>query len=446
MTKTGCIILAAGEGTRMKSALPKVMHKLAGQSLIGHVLTTVSDIGAGTCAVVVGPGMEMVANEARGFLPEAQIFTQHDRRGTADAVAKAEAGFAGFDGTILILYGDVPLVGADSLRALAQAASDGETIAVLGFRAADPTGYGRLICDRQDRLTAIREELDASAQERAIDLCNSGIMAMPSRHLWRLIGKIGNDNAKGEFYLTDLIALAGADGVACVVRECGENEVAGVNTRVQLAALEGQLQRELRQQAMLGGATLIDPETTYLSADTKIGCDVTIEPNVFIGPGTTIEDGATIRAFSHIEQTHIGRNVIIGPFVRLRGGTELAEDVRVGNFVEMKNAHLDKGTKAMHLTYLGDARLGPKVNVGAGTITCNYDGFDKHMTHIGAGAFIGSNSALVAPLTIGEGAYIGSGSVITKDVPGDALAVGRGRQEMREGWAARYRQKKSGSK
>ena len=438
MSDISAIVLGAGLGTRMKSDLPKVLHRAGGRPLIAHVLEALKTLSPVGAVVVTGPGMEAVSREAQSVLPGARLAVQSERKGTGHAVIAAREAAEGFGGVILILYGDVPLIRADTLSAMAKAGGE-SGLAVLGFEAANPTGYGRLLRDATGRLTGIREELDASPEERRIRLCNSGILAVSSALLWRLLPRVGAGNAKGEYYLTDLIGLAVADGVSPSLVICPEDEVRGVNSRADLAEIELLLQQRFRASALAGGATLIAPDTVFLSADTRIGRDVVIEPNVVIGPGVEIADGATIRAFSHLEGARVAGGAVVGPFARLRPGARLEENVHVGNFVEVKNTVLEMGAKANHLTYLGDARVGAGANVGAGTITCNYDGFDKHHTDIGAGAFIGSNSALVAPVKIGDGAYIGSGSVIGRDVPAGALAVARAQQEIKEGWAARLR-------
>lgn len=434
------IVLAAGEGTRMRSQLPKVLHKAAGRSLVGHALGAARAAGADRLAVVVGPGREDVAKEVRLHANDAQIFTQTERLGTAHAVLAASEALSAEADHILILFADTPLVRPETLSRMRAALASGADVAVLGFRATDPSGYGRLLVEG-DRLAAIREDKDASEAERRVDLCNAGLMALAGAHALELLEAVSNDNAKGEFYLTDVVELANARGLSAVALEAEEAEVQGVNTRAQLAAAEAAFQDRLRTAALQAGVTMISPETVFLSADTVIGQDVVIEPNVFFGPGVTVEEGATIRAFCHLEEAHVGAGVTIGPFARLRPGARLGEGVRIGNFVEIKNAVLDREVKVNHLAYVGDAHVGADANIGAGTITCNYDGVRKHHTEIGAGAFVGVNSALVAPVTIGEGAYIATGSVITKDVPADALAVARERQVVREGWAAARRAK-----
>jgi bifunctional UDP-N-acetylglucosamine pyrophosphorylase / glucosamine-1-phosphate N-acetyltransferase len=437
------IVLAAGEGTRMRSLQPKVLHRLGGKSLVAHALGSVA--AANAVAVVVGPGQEAVAAEARGLRPQADIFVQAERRGTAHAVLAAEPAIVrGYD-DLLVVFADTPFLTHATLDRLCRSLGNGTAVAVLGFRATDPTGYGRLIVDGK-RLLAIREERDASTSERAIKLCNSGAMAFDGRLALDILREIDDRNSKQEFYLTDAVAIARAKGLEAATVETEEDEVRGINTRAQLAEAEDVLQQRLRATAMEGGATLIAPETVFLAADTKLGRDVTVEPYVVFGPGVVVEEGAVIRSFSHIEGAHIGKGASVGPFARLRPGARLGAKTRIGNFVEVKEATIEAGAKAPHLTYIGDAHVGENANVGAGTITCNYDGAEKHRTDIGKDAFIGSNSALVAPVAIGEGAYIGSGSVITRDVPAGALAVGRSRQVVKEGWAARLNAKKQAGK
>ena len=446
MTEIALIVLAAGKGTRMKSALPKVMHRVAGRSLLGHVLAAASDLKPAHTMLVVGPDMDAVGDEARRFLPNSQIAIQHDRLGTAHAVAMAREGLAGFAGTILVLYADVPLIGAASLQALVEQIETVTPAAVLGFEAANPHGYGRLIRGPSGHISAIREELDATSVERSIRLCNSGIIAAKADVLWKYLALIKDDNAKHEFYLTDLVELIAQSGGTVGLVTCQEAEVAGINDRQQLSAIEAELQAQYRRQAMLEGATLIAPDTVYFSADTEIGSDVIIEPNVFFGPGVRIGDNVQIFANSHIEGTTISNGAKIGPFARLRPGAEIGEDAHIGNFVEVKKATIGKGAKANHLTYIGDARVGAGSNIGAGTITCNYDGYEKHFTDIGAKVFVGSNTALVAPVKIGDGANIAAGSIITVDVPADSLAITRSELRVKEGWAARYRKMKEARK
>ena len=433
------IILAAGKGTRMKSARPKVLHKIAGRSMLAHVLDLAQSSAATSIAVVVGPQMEAVATEAKRLAPSAQIFVQHDQRGTADAVLAAREAIKNHNGDVIVLYADTPLIENETITRVTAALNEGANVAVLGFRPLDPTGYGRLLTGTKGELTAIREERDASAQERKADLCNSGVMAFRVADLAALLGRIGNANAKSEFYLTDAVEIACQDGLKAVVVECGEDEVLGVNARDQLAQAEAIWQRRRRLKLMRDGVTMIAPETVWLSFDTVIGRDVTIEPNVVFNPGVSVGDGAEIKANCHLEGAKIGAGARIGPFARLRPGAQLGRDVHVGNFVEVKNTIMEAGAKANHLAYLGDGHVGERANIGAGTIFCNYDGFNKHKTEIGPEAFIGSNSALVAPVKIGAGAYVGSGSVITKDVSAGSLAIGRGSQEERPGWAEKFR-------
>ena len=439
------IVLAAGEGTRMRSSLPKVLHPVAGQPLLAHVLGAApKGLGAAT-AVVIGPNHEAVAAEAKRVRPDAATFLQRERLGTAHAVLAARDAIARGADDLLVVFGDTPLISAATFERLRAPLQKGAALAVLGFRAADPTGYGRLLVEG-DRLVAIREQADANQAERAITLCNAGVMAFDGRKALQIIENIGHANAKGEYYLTDAVTVVREMGLEAVVIETGEDEVRGINTKAQLAEAEQVMQTRLRKAALDAGVTLIAPETVYLAADTTFGSDVTIEPFVVIGPGVSIADGAVIHSFCHIVQASIGKNASVGPYARLRPGTSLGEGARIGNFVETKAATLEAGVKVNHLSYVGDAHVGANANIGAGTITCNYDGFDKHRTTIGAGAFVGSNSSLVAPVKIGNRAYVGSGSVITKDVPDDALAVERSPQTNREGGAARYREMKTRNK
>lgn len=433
------VVLAAGKGTRMKSALPKVMHKIAGRSMLGHVLALAGSADAASIAVVVGQGMETVAEEAAKHAPAARIFVQAEQRGTADAVLAARDVIAAHSGDVLVLYADTPLVRGETIAALREALDAGAGVAVLGFHAFDPTGYGRLLTSDDGALLAIREEKDANDDERLVDLCNSGVMAFRVPRLDALLSRIEADNANGEFYLTDAIELARGDGVRSSVVECEEDEVLGVNARDQLALAEAIWQDRARIAFMQAGVTMTAPETVWLSHDTKIGRDVSIEPNVVIGPGVTIGDNVEILAHCHFDRATIGDGARVGPFARLRPGAAIGPDVHVGNFVEIKNTVMAAGSKANHLAYLGDAVVGAKANIGAGSIFCNYDGFNKHKTEVGEGVFVGSNSSLVAPVKIGAGAYIGSGSVITKDVAPGALALSRTDQEERPGWAEKFR-------
>jgi bifunctional UDP-N-acetylglucosamine pyrophosphorylase/glucosamine-1-phosphate N-acetyltransferase len=436
------VVLAAGEGTRMRSARAKVLHHLAGRSLLAHTLEAVRKAGVTGTAVVIGPDAEDVGSEARRAVPQVEIFVQRERRGSAHAVLAARSAIARNPDDVLVIFADTPLVRSQTLRRMRDALAQDAAVVVLGFRARDPTGYGRILMEGSEIL-AIREELDASAPERAIDLCNGGLMAFAGASALAILDRVGNDNRKGEFYLPDAIAIARAMGRKAVVIETEEDEVRGVNTKAQLAETEAVLQQRLRRAALDAGVTMVAPETVFLSADTTFGRDVVVEPFVVFGPGVTVEDNAVIRSFSHLDRARVGKGASVGPYARLRPGARLEADVHVGNFVEVKEALLETGAKANHLSYIGDAIVGAGANVGAGTITCNYDGVAKHRTEIGKKAFIGSNSALVAPVKVGDGAYVGSGSVITQDVPPDALAVARGRQVVKEGWARRLREAKA---
>ncbi len=436
MTQTDLIILAAGKGTRMKSERAKVLHPVAGWPLLAHVLAAAGALEARRTSVVVGPGMDEAGTVARRCCEEAAVAVQTERLGTAHAVGVALETLPEAPGAVLVLYGDTPLIAPETLKRLEAAIAEGAGVAVLAFRAGDPTGYGRMIRDREGALVAIREEADATEAERAIDLCNSGVMAFDAETLRRLLPLIGNDNAKGEYYLTDMVMQAVSAGVPVALVECAEEEVLGINTRAELARAERIMQDRLRAAAMAGGATLVAPETVFLCRDTRIGTDVLVEPHVVFGPGVAVGNGATVRAFCHIEAAEIGEGAVVGPFARLRPGAEIGGGAHVGNFVEVKNARLGEGAKANHLAYLGDADIGARANIGAGTITCNYDGVAKHRTVVGADAFVGSNSSLVAPVTVGEGAYVGSGSVISDDVAPGALALGRARQVEKPGRAA----------
>lgn len=433
------VILAAGKGTRMRSQLPKVLHRIAGRSMLGHVLALSQSVGGDKLAVVIGPDMDSVRKEALGAAPGAQVFVQQNQAGTADAVLAAREAIAAHTGDLLVLFADTPLLKLETISKLLGELDRGAQLAVLGFEARDPGSYGRLVTAADGTLTAIREAKDASRAELAIRLCNSGVMAFRLDAPLDVLGRIGNANAKGEFYLTDAVEIVRAQGGRAAVVVCAEDEVLGVNSRRELATAEAIWQSRARNRIMDAGVTLIAPETVWLSVDTVLGRDVVVEPNVFFGPGVTVEDGAEIKANSYLEGARIGAGARVGPYARLRPGAVLGRDVHVGNFVEVKNVTLGDGAKANHLSYLGDGAVGAKANIGAGTIFCNYDGFFKHKTEVGEGAFVGSNSALVAPVKIGAGAYIGSGSVITKDVAADALALERSGQEERPGWAQKFR-------
>ncbi|HXV22938.1 MAG TPA: bifunctional UDP-N-acetylglucosamine diphosphorylase/glucosamine-1-phosphate N-acetyltransferase GlmU [Alphaproteobacteria bacterium] len=434
------IILAAGKGTRMKAPLAKVLYPVANRPMIGHVLAAVEELAPERQTVVLSPGQ----NEVADFVAPRPIAIQDPPLGTAHAVLAARPALEGFKGDILILYADTPLVEAATLRRLRAALHEpAETqVAVLTFRPDDASEYGRVILDADGSVARIVEHRDANAEVRAVGLCNAGMIAVTASDLWSLLERVGNANAKKEYYLTDIVGLARRSGlrVACV--EALPEEVMGVNSQLELASAEAALQTRLRRRWMEAGVTMIAPETVWLSADTRLAPGVTIEPNVVFGPGVTVGEGVAIKAFSHISGATIGKGASVGPFARLRPDTVLGESARIGNFVEVKNARLGPGAKANHLTYLGDAEIGADANIGAGTITCNYDGYEKASTEIGEGAFIGSNTALVAPVRIGAGAIVGAGSVITREVAPDALAVARGKQEQRAGWARVFRERK----
>ncbi|MBM1632428.1 bifunctional UDP-N-acetylglucosamine diphosphorylase/glucosamine-1-phosphate N-acetyltransferase GlmU [Sulfitobacter mediterraneus] len=431
--KTGLIILAAGKGTRMNSELPKVLHPIAGEPMLVHAMASGAALAPECTVIVAGHGAAQVETAALEYDPDVTVVTQDEQLGTAHAVAQARKALDGFDGMALVLYGDTPFVQPETLEKMQEALTRHDLV-VLGFEAADPARYGRLIL-QGDHLDRIVEYKDASDEERAITLCNSGVVACKSDLLFDLIDAVGNDNAAGEYYLTDIVEIARARGLSATAVTCAEEETMGVNSRVDLAAADAAFQARARQTLMEDGVTLMAPETVYLARDTVIGRDTVIEPNVVFGPGVTVESGTTIRAFSHLEGCHVSRGAIVGPYARLRPGAELAEDVRIGNFVEVKNAQIAEGAKVNHLSYIGDATIGRKSNIGAGTITCNYDGVMKHHTHIGENAFIGSNTMLVAPVSIGDGAMTGSGSVITSDVEPDALALARAPQVEKPGMA-----------
>jgi len=434
------VVLAAGQGTRMKSDLHKVLHPIAGRPMLLHLLASAAALSPTRTVVVAGARAEQV--EAAVAPLGVTVAFQAEQLGTGHAVAQAEAALAGFDGDVLVLYGDVPLVTAATMRAMIDRlhAADAPAAVVLGFRPADPAAYGRVIADTDGRIARMVEWKDASAEERAVTLCNSGLMAARAADLFALLARVGNDNAAGEYYLPDVVMLAGADGRGSAVIETAADEVAGVNSRAELAAVEAGWQARRRAAAMAAGASLVAPDTVWFAHDTAIGRDVTVEPNVVFGPGVRVADGATVRAFSHLEGAEVGERCEVGPYARLRPGVVLGTGAKVGNFVEIKKAALGEGAKANHLSYIGDADVGAGANIGAGTITCNYDGFFKYRTTIGAGAFVGSNSALVAPVAIGAGAIVGAGSVVTQDVEADALALVRAEQRTRPGWAARFRQ------
>ncbi len=429
------VILAAGQGTRMNSDLPKVLHKVAGAPLLAHAMQAGATLEPEKIVIVAGHGAEQVAQAAQEQDDTAQIVIQTEQLGTAHAVAQARTALDGFIGDVIVLYGDTPFIRPETLDRMIAARAD-NAVVVLGFQARDPGRYGRLVMNG-DSLRRIVEFKDATEVERAITLCNSGVIACNAQTLFDLIDNVGNDNAAGEYYLTDIVALARAKGLSATAVTCDEAETLGVNARSQLAEAEAAFQARARAVLMEDGVTLAVPETVYLSFDTVIGRDTVVEPNVVFGPGVTVESGAQIRAFSHLEGCHVSRGAVVGPYARLRPGAELAEDARVGNFVEIKNAQIGEGAKINHLSYVGDATIGARTNVGAGTITCNYDGVMKHQTDIGADVFIGSNTMLVAPVTIGNNAMTGSGSVITKNVENDALAIARAPQVNKPGLAVK---------
>ncbi len=440
------IVLAAGHGTRMKSDLPKVMHEIGGRAMIAHVIDTANALSPERLSVVIGDHAPQVGDFAKAIDARALVAVQSPPQGTAHAVQQALPALAGFTGVALVLYADTPLVTPETLRALAADVAKGASVAVLGFTPADPGGYGRLKLDGESALAAIVEAKEATPDELAITLCNSGVMAIDAAFLQQHLKDIGNDNAKGEYYLTDIVALARKHGKSCTVIEANADEVLGVNSRVELAEAEAVFQNRMRKRAMENGATLADPASVYFSFDTKLGRDVTIGQHVVFGPGVALADNAAVKPFSHLEGASLAANASAGPFARLRPGADLKSGAKVGNFVEIKNAVIGDGAKVSHLTYIGDAEIGDGANIGAGTITCNYDGYGKHKTTIGKNAFIGSNSSLVAPVTIGDGAYVGSGSVITKDVAKGDLAVARAKQSAIKGWAARFHKSHSAKK
>ena len=433
------IVLAAGKGTRMKSDLHKVLHPLAGRPMLLHLLDSVASLKPTHNVVVVGAGRDQVEAAVKPL--GVVVAHQAEQLGTGHAVLQAKHALAGFGGDVLILYGDVPLVTAATMRRMIERlhAADSPAAVVLGFRPSDPGAYGRVIADASGRIDRMVEFKDASAEERLVTLCNSGLMAVRGEELFALLERVGNDNAAGEYYLPDIVMLAAADGRASAVIETGADEVAGINSRGELAEVELAWQERRRRQAMADGVTLVAPDTVWFSHDTNLGRDVTIEPNVVFGSGVIVADKVTIHAFSHLEGAEVGEGASVGPYARLRPGAVMGAGSRVGNFVEMKKAVLGPGAKANHLTYLGDAEIGAGANIGAGTITCNYDGFFKYQTRIGAGAFIGSNSALVAPVSIGDGAIVAAGSTVTSNVEADALALVRPPQTAKPGWAKKFR-------
>lgn len=439
---TAAIILAAGKGTRMKSDLPKVMHPVAGFPMVIHTMRNALAAGCSPLALVIAPGMHQVVSAARSLAEDALIATQTEQLGTGHAVLAAREALADFEGNLLVLYGDTPLVTAETMAKLNDVIVTKPhcAVAVLGFTPTNPAEYGRLVV-KNGELERIVETRDATAEEKKITLCNSGVIALRGSVAWELLNRIEPNNAKGEYYLTDVIALARAAGYSAHVVEADASEVLGVNSRSELAQAEAIFQARCRKQFMDEGVTLLDPATVYFSADTSIEPDTLVEPNVFFGPGVAVAAGAHIRAFSHLEGCVVGTGSSIGPFARIRPGTNLGEKVKIGNFVELKKSEIEDGAKISHLSYIGDATVGIDANIGAGTITCNYDGYNKYRTTIGKDVFVGSNTALVAPLTIGAGAIIAAGSVVTEDVAPDALALARTRQQQKEDWAIGFRER-----
>lgn len=432
---TALIILAAGKGTRMNSDLPKVLHPIAGAPMLVHAMKSGASLNAEKTVVVAGHGAEAVEKAALDWDPDTITVLQSEQLGTAHAVAQAKQALDGFDGTAIVLYGDTPFIKAETLEKLKDKQSSTDLV-VLGFEAADPARYGRLITSG-DTLEKIVEFKDATDDQRAITLCNSGVVAADAKLLFDLIDEVDNTNAANEFYLTDIVQIARQKGLSSAVVRCNEEETLGINSRLELANAEATFQRNARQLALEDGVAMAAPDTVYFAHDTVVGRDSVIEQNVVFAPGVTVESGATIRAFSHLEGCHVSRGAVVGPYARLRPGTELQESTKVGNFVEIKNAVLAEGAKVNHLSYIGDAEIGARSNIGAGTITCNYDGVFKHKTVVGKDVFIGSNTMLVAPVSIGDEAMTASGSVITSDVPEGDLAVARGRQENKKGLARR---------
>jgi len=435
------IILAAGKSTRMKSATSKVLHEIGGRSLLAHVLATCDAAKLDPQVVVTSPDAKDVRGAATQF--GARTAVQDPPLGTGHAVQAAGQALGNFNGNVAVLFGDTPLIEASTLLRMVEARNSGADVVVLGFEAADPAPYGRLVLGKDGQLEKIVEAKDASKEELAIGFVNSGVLMADATQLFDLLDKVTNDNAKGEYYLTDVVGLARTAGLSCTAIKCDESEVLGINSRSDLAAAEAALQVKLRIRAMESGATLVAPDTVFLSHDTELAADCWIGPHVVFGPGVSVASGATIKSFSHLEGATVAAGADIGPYARLRPGADICRDAKIGNFVEIKKATIEAGAKVNHLSYVGDAKVGAKANIGAGVITCNYDGFDKFQTDIGAGAFVGSNSSLVAPVKIGDGAYIGSGSVVTKQVDDDALALTRADHKQIDGWAAKFRARKT---
>ena len=440
------IILAAGKGTRMKSPRPKVLHEIGGRSMLAWSVALAKDLGCKRSVVVVGPDMPLLSEAAAKLVGAENVVIQHDQLGTANAVDAARDALKNADGHAIVLYADTPLIPKEAGERAFAEIETGASVCVLGFRAKLPNRYGRLVTTGDGSLEAIVEANDATEAQLQIELANSGVMSAPVRLMFDLLKEVKNDNAKGEYYLTDLVGLARARNLRAAVAQCEERDVQGVNSQAELAAVERVFQDGMREQFMVAGVTIPAPETVFFSHDTKIAPGVTIEPNVVFATKVTVETGAVIRAFSHLEGAKVGAGALVGPYARLRPGAVIGKDAHIGNFVEVKNVTIGEGAKANHLSYLGDGDVGAGANIGAGTIFCNYDGFFKYRTVIGEGAFIGSNSSLVAPVTIGAGGYVGSGSVVVEDVPADALTIARGRQSNKDGWAKTFRAEKSAAK
>ena len=441
MTKRAAVILAAGQGTRMRSSLPKVLHSVGGRAMVDWSVDLAKAAGCARVIVVCSPAGVAVQDHVAATLGRDAIAIQDPPLGTGHAVLSAKDALKDFDGDVVVLYGDTPLIPISAVEDLFDEIGRGASVGVLGFEAKDPGAYGRLIINRDGDLHAIVEAKEATPDQLAVSFCNSGVMAAKSSKMFALLARVTNENAKGEYYLTDIVELANSDGGRCRAVACDQADVLGVNSRVELAEAEASFQVKMRHHFLVKGVTMTAPETVFFSYDTEIENDVTLEPNVVFGPGVTVRTGAKVRAFSHLEGADVAEGCEIGPYVRLRPGAVLETGAKVGNFVEVKNTRMGAGAKANHLAYLGDGDVGAGANIGAGTIFCNYDGFLKYNTKVGANAFVGSNSSLVAPVTIGDGAFVGSGSVITKDVEPNGLAVARGRQMQKAGWATSFRDK-----
>ena len=440
------IILAAGKGTRMKSPRPKVLHEIGGRTMLAWSVALAREIGCKRSVVVVGPDMPALSEAAAKLVGAENVVVQREQLGTANAVDAARGALSGVEGQAIVLYADTPLVPMEAGERAFAEIEKGASVCVLGFNAKLPNRYGRLVTAADGSLEAIVEANDATEAQLEIALANSGVMAAPVNLMFELLKEVKNDNAKGEFYLTDLVGLARRRKLKAAVALCEERDVQGVNSQVELAQVERVFQDGMRERMMTAGVTMPAPETVFFSHDTKVAAGVTIEPNVVFATGVSVEGGAVIRAFSHLEGAKVGVGAFVGPYARLRPGAVIGKDAHIGNFVEVKNVTVGEGAKANHLSYLGDGEIGAGANIGAGTIFCNYDGFFKYRTMVGEGAFVGSNSSLVAPVTIGAGGYVGSGSVIVEDVAPDALAIARGRQASKDGWAKAFRAEKSAAK